>query len=251
MTQKARGIYSIKHISNDGHESILRVKEGKIFKEKFPLTTIDAITTTCDNMEGFLKLARKLHKPKKNSYDDWSDGYCYIEYKHEGEVKRIPLVFSDNLILSELSKNYEGQSVMKGEKNVTIWAHKAINIRRKNEELYAYLKKHGYISRYLAPIIGEYVFFTGENYQNPEEANIRLTMIKTKLSEYKAFRDLVVGIDMHQKEKEAREERQKEIERLKAVRETLVEEFIEPEIVERIEPEKGRQMSFSDIGFKF
>ena len=250
MAQKAWGIYSIKHISNDGHESVLRLKEDDKLKEKFPLTTIDAITTTCDNMKEFLVLARKLHNPKRNSHDDWSDGYCYIEYKHEGEIKTIPLVFSDNLILSELSKNYEGQSVMKGERNVTIWAHKVADIMRNYKELYVYLKKNGYISKYLAPLIEDYVFYTGEYYQNPEEANNSLTMIKIKLSEYKTFRDLNVGINMYNKEKELREARAKQIEELKAVRETLVEEYIEPENVERIEPEKGRQMSFSDIGFK-
>ena len=202
-------------------------------------------------MEEFLILARKLNNPKRNSYDDWSDGYCYIRYRNEGLNKRLPIVFSDNLVISELSKNYEGKSVMKGERNVTLWAYKAADIMRNHPFLYTYLRHNNYINSYLAMLIEEYVFFTGENYQNPDEADIRLTMIKTKLSEYKTFRDLVVGIDQYKKEKEAREERQKEIERLKAVRETLVEEFIEPEIVERIEPEKGRQMSFSDIGFKF
>ena len=44
-----KGIYSLKHVSLEGIESSLRMKteDGKL-KENFPLTTIDAITSSCE-----------------------------------------------------------------------------------------------------------------------------------------------------------------------------------------------------------
>ena len=67
--KKKKGIYSLVHESLDGtKKSYLRMldDEGKL-KEKFPLTTLDALTTSCENMQELLIYARTLHNPKKNS----------------------------------------------------------------------------------------------------------------------------------------------------------------------------------------
>lgn len=236
-----KGIYSLKHVSLEGIESSLRMKteDGKL-KENFPLTTIDAITSSCENMEELLKLTRKLNVPKKNSKDEWLDGHFYIEYKNNHKIKRLSIVFNDNLIISELSRIYEGMYTMPKDRNVPVLAYKIIKIRKHQPNLYEFLRKSDYLDNYLSQLIGEYVFFTGEGYQNPNEADKRLNEIIAKLENYKIFREINVGIYNYNKLQELREA------------EKQLGQTEEPEIqkVKRIIP-KGTQLKFSDAGYNF
>ncbi len=238
MSKIERGIYSLKHKSLDGVISTVRIKDknGKL-KENFPLTTIDALTTMCDNMKDLLELIREINKPKKNSNDDMSDGHFYIEYKNNHEVKTLNVVFSDNIVISELSKTYDGLYRMPKNKTVSIWAYKLIKIRMQSPELYKYLKDHNYIDSYLSELAGYYIFYAGEDYQNPVEANRYMKEIIAKLESYKTFRDFNVGIYNYDKVKE-----------LKALKKQIIGD--EPEI-EKVKTKtlKGTQLKFSDIGY--
>ena len=250
--KKKKGIYSLVHESLDGtKKSYLRMldDEGKL-KEKFPLTTLDALTTSCENMKELLIYARTLHNPKKNSTDNWLDGTFYIEYKYDGEIKTLDVVFSDNLLISQMAVAHEGEYYMKNEINTYVMARRLIDIKKHNSDLFNYLKEKGYMGKDIPRLIDEYLNYDNDNYHNVNEAIRVRDIIKNKLEEYKLFRDINVGIYNYNKEKEIRQK----IETLKEAKTQLINEFgpVEEkpseEKVKRILPPKGSQLSFNDIG---
>lgn len=234
----ARGIYSLIHVSDDGTESTFRIKyqDGKI-KDHFPLTTLDYLTTKCKNMEELLLVTRAVNFPKKNSKDNWIDGYFYIQYKNNHETKKLDVVFSDNELIHETAAKNNGKYTMDKSKIFKTYAYKLIKIRKNQPELYNYLKENGYLGRYLSELIGRYLFYYNNNYQNINESDRAINEIAAKLLEYKVFRDLIVGKYNYEKEKEIKQNGNEE------------KEVTETQKVKKLLPPKGTQLSFNDIDY--
>ena len=239
-----KGIYSLKHISLDGEETTFRMKDknGKI-KDHFPLTTIDALTTECNNMEELLLKTRFLNIPKRNSSDTWLDGYFYIEYLNNNKVKKLDIAFSENALIHEISTTYKGYYYIPKDNRIKKTAYKIIKIRVTEPKLYDYLRHNSYLDTYLSELIGQFIAYNNEDYQNIKEADRILNIIIAQLSQYKKFRDLTIGINNYYKETKYQEQTSKQS--------NNQENNSEKQKVKKIMPPKGSQLSFTDIGYNF
>ena len=241
-----RGLYTLIHVSEDSKiKSTFRMQDenGKI-KDKFPLTTLDALTTRCQNMEELLLLTRELNIPQKNSKDEWLDGYFYIEYKNNHEIKQIDIVFNNNILIQKLSTENEGKYELPKDIGLRIFAYKIIKIRKTDHELYTYLIEKSYLSKHLSDLFGKYLAFHNEEYQNNEESQRILNIIVNHLREYKKIRDLIVGIYNYQMKQKINS---MEIDN-QTYRRSGQEITAEKQKVKRIMPPKGTQLKFDDIG---
>ncbi len=199
MKDIKKGIYSLKHRALDGLESTLRIKcdNGKL-REKFALTQLDALTTSCNSMEELLELISLINVPKKNSKDEFIDGYCYIEYRNNGNIKKLDIAFNDNEIIKEVSRSYEGKYNIKGTYQVKQLAMSLIKIHREKDPLYNYLNSCNVIDSDLSYYLCMYDAYTSSDYYNINEADAYLDLIIGKLSQYKIFRDITFEIHRYE-----------------------------------------------------
>ena len=231
MEKAKKGLYSLKYGIGSADDITVRIKCGEgIVKEKRALSQWDALTTQCENEEELLELIRTIHVPKRNSKDELIDGHFYISYKNSGEIKMLDVAYSDNEVIKEVSKAYEGKYDIEGASQVKKLAKKLIYIYSKKDPLYQYLTKGHYIDEELSYYLGQYVAYTSDEYYNTNEAYAYFKLITARLKRYKTFRDITYEIHRYNKKIELQNSSKKDA------------SLTEKQKVKTLIPPKGTQM---------
>ena len=158
------------------------IKETKQYykHKKFSLSIIDAFTTQFETEEQLKHYLSKKLDLKVNSIQ--------IIYKENKQVKKAPIVFSDQQEIKELSNDNFGSYQIK-EKSQTKMINRLFNLKKSSKIIYDFLTDQRYIGKKLKEDIEKCYNFEGskKDYQFLEDK------LRNRLS-YKSYRDICEGI---------------------------------------------------------
>lgn len=182
MEKKSKGIYTLKHLS------VLDKVETDITyiiknEDELELTEIDNFTGQFENPQQLLFYLQKLGFKFYNSK-------FFIEYQSNHKTKKIDLIFSDQDLVKEFAYNNLGSYKVKRDSLYYYYLNKTIMDYSNNPEMFYYLRKGKYITRWLYENIALY-----ENCKESDSsvAHICLDRIREELSDYQNIRMIEIG----------------------------------------------------------
>lgn len=157
--------------------------------EKMTLIDIDRFTTQFDDALAMLDYFKSLGFEFYNSH-------FFIQYLNNHQVKRIPLIFSDQTELKTIASINPGK--YKVNYNKTKYINDLIDRIKNDAELLRFLTKRGYISEGLNYLIASCIMCMEEE---PQSTYIYINEMKGVLSNYKTIRTLEIGIKEYERQK--------------------------------------------------
>lgn len=222
-------------ISKDNDSILLTMKNEEQVKDKFTLIEIDALTTSLNSKEDFVKYLNAYGFGIDSSYD------ISIQYKSNGDTKKLEPVYGDMTFLKKIIE----ENLSNGKKTYLNQFKQEFLNNIKDKNFLDFIKKtpyNRYMSYDLKQAVGCYLFYSDDTY---DQIDINLVMnekqkILKALDCYKTVRGVLIG-KKHYELKLSGKEIPKDPNILsKYEREILTYKLNHPEKIKREEPKKEK-----------
>ena len=181
--------YSLKLITFDKEEIIIPINYNGETLEKMPLSKIDLMTTHYSENE-LKDTLISLGYPKGN---------LFIEYKVNGQIKTLNVVYNDISEITEECKFRESE-LAKGNKepkiseNVILLFYKLLKAERYNKKLWSHLQRKKHIWTNITLAVATYNYLIDIKADEEELLYYQNETLKI-IGDYKKYRDIYCGID--------------------------------------------------------
>ena len=179
--------YKLVYHYDDGSEKLFELDYADgTHRKAFTLTEIDTFTTNFSN-------EKELEEKLNLIFPGYNNGHFSIEYRSNGSIKSLELVFSDiNFIKEVARKNLKASNVSRND--INIYMRWILNKLEKDDEFLNYIYKHGYVNEYFRSALSNYLML---KQSDEKEAQSSLWQAEVKLRKefmkYKTIRGLEVG----------------------------------------------------------
>lgn len=181
--------YSLKIVDKDKKSTTVLITHNGKTMEKMPLSKIDAMTSYYKNEDELIKSLIELGYPFGN---------LFIEYKANGQIKHLDVIYSDIKEVAEEAsfrenEIFKGNEEPKTSENVILLCYKLIEIERHNKELWRYLQNKNSIWTNITLAVSTHNYLEDIKASEEDITSYQCEILKI-IGDYRKFRDIYTGI---------------------------------------------------------